>query len=206
MLKLISILCLTASIAWCGHGPERRVSGPLVTVLLEFDQPHSDTSLQVMEKEATSLLTATGVQVKWLLKSELPHDAQFGDLVSFRVRGHCEMDSDPINVDDHGPLAMAYTANGVVLHFGEVECDRVKTAVLRTLNADDLTVRTANDILGRALGRVVAHEMYHILGNEMGHTKDGVTRKSLTANDLTCPRARFSERAADEVWRQYKAD
>jgi hypothetical protein len=175
-----------------------------VTVLLEFDQPHSEASVQAMEQETSSLLKDTGVQIDWRLRSTVAANEQFADLVSLHVRGSCSMDTEPLNDGESGPLAKAYTANGTVLHFGEIECDRVKVVLRRALLSSPCW--QLDYVLGRALGRVVAHEMYHILGNEMGHTQDGVTRKSLTARDLAGYAAFFPSKASQRVSQQYNPD
>lgn len=39
-------------------------------------------------------------------------------------------------------------------------------------------------LLGRALGRVVAHEIYHALARSRYHGQRGVAKRSLTAEDL----------------------
>jgi hypothetical protein len=204
MSKLLAILGLVSSVAWCAQAPRPRRPAVSVTVLLDFDHPHSDVSVLVMEQEASSLLRDTGVQIDWRMRSTVSAGEEFADLVSLHVRGSCSMDTEPLSVDEGGPLAKAYAANGVVLHFGEVECDRVKAVLLRTIEGSPCW--RPDFVLGRALGRVVAHEMYHILGNEMGHTQDGVTRKNLTGRDLAGDAAFFPSKASQRVSQQFGAD
>ena len=42
----------------------------------------------------------------------------------------------------------------------------------------------ADELFGRALGRVVAHELYHMLTNTGKHGKSGIARDSLSAQQL----------------------
>ena len=67
----------------------------------------------------------------------------------------------------------------------EVDCDRLRT-VLRS----DLEGRDASGwslMFGRALGRVLAHEMYHVLAHTAKHGRTGVTKGALSARELTAP-------------------
>jgi hypothetical protein len=38
---------------------------------------------------------------------------------------------------------------------------------------------------GAALAIVIAHEVYHMLGNAKNHTREGLTKKALTASELS---------------------
>ena len=49
----------------------------------------------------------------------------------------------------------------------------------------DLRRRQADKYLGRALGRVLAHELYHILGKTHQHNQDGsVAKEAISAKQL----------------------
>jgi len=40
-------------------------------------------------------------------------------------------------------------------------------------------------MLGRAMGRVLAHELYHIVADTAGHGENGVAQPALSARELT---------------------
>jgi hypothetical protein len=107
-------------------------------------------------------------------------------------------------MDERGPLAFAYSSDGDVLPFGQVECDRVKSSLRHLLAGCDY--QTGDVLLGRALGRVLAHEMYHMLANERKHTKSGVTRESLTAYELTAKHIDLSAKAVDGLRKKHAGD
>lgn len=83
--------------------------------------------------------------------------------------------------DERGPLAMTYSSDGELLHFGEVECDRVRQSLQRVLGKGYPEKRQA--ALGMALGVVMAHEMYHVMANAKSHTGQGITTQSLGRGD-----------------------
>lgn len=153
-----------------------------VTVVLEFDQPYSDVSVAEMEREATAVLKNTGLTFDWKLEARLEPHPEFKSLVVLKMKGSCEMDLIPELIDERGPLGMAYVTDGQVLSFGEIECDRIKQSVQRVLPRGK-SIREER-LYGRALGRVAAHEMVHILHGSTRHSKSGITQASLTADEL----------------------
>src|SRR5713226_9384363 len=93
-----------------------------VTVLLDFDQPHSDDSVRAMRAEAQHLLTGSGIDLDVKLRSEVPANAEFSDVLVFKMTGRCTMDLTPVDLtpvdltpvdpapillDERGPLAEA---------------------------------------------------------------------------------------------------
>ncbi len=202
MFRMLLCLLLTRAVIYCAPGGS--VPANPVTILLDFDKPHSQMSLRAMEAEVSSLMEATGVAVRWQLKSELPPNAEFAELVVIKLTGFCMMETVPMPMDERGPLAFAHSSDGEVLPFGEVECDRVKTSLRRLLVGRDY--RQGDLLLGRALGRVLAHEMYHMLANDRKHTRSGVTRESLTADELIANHIDLAAKAVEEMRKNHHVD
>ena len=88
---------------------------------------------------------------------------------------------------------MTYSVDGQLLSFGEVECDRVRRSVQQAVGKGDPEKHQV--ALGVALARVMAHEMYHMMSNSSVHTKDGVTKESLSARELSQEMLPFSRKA-----------
>lgn len=181
-VRLFSVL-LTAGLV-SAAGLPRDIRAP-VTVVLDFEEPHSDVSLEAMRQEVQRLLGEAGLRVDFRLKRELPAHPDFPDLVLFKMRGSCTMTTwhPGASFDDQRtPLAMTYAENGQLLHFGEVACDRVRESLQRVLGPAN--GRKYESVLGNALGLIMAHEMYHMLANTKAHTKQGVTKQALSAREL----------------------
>ena len=170
-----------------------------ITVLFDFDQVHSQASFEAMKMELRTLMGNTGIAVEPQLKSELRDHAVFPRLVLFKMKGACTMNALPIGAlsDERGPLAMTYTSNGQLLPFGEVECDRVRESLQRTLGRGNPEAKQS--AYGTALGRVVAHEMYHMIAGSKLHTKTGLTKESLSSQELLARRSFFSREADTAV-------
>jgi len=78
-------------------------------------------------------------------------------------------------------LGFTYIMGGEPSPFSNIECDRVRSSLGAQPGRGDLA-------FGRALGRVLAHELHHVIDRTRRHTAAGYTRKSLTAADLVADR------------------
>jgi hypothetical protein len=90
-------------------------------------------------------------------------------------------------LDERGPFAFTHVTNGEILPFAEVACDRVQSSLRAKLAAN-----VSDEVLGRALARVVAHEIYHIIAKTPHHGDEGVARRGLSSGDLIAESAAFS--------------
>ena len=161
------------------------VSSPSpLTVLLEYDKPVSPAISQALQNELASILADSKIHVNLLLRKDISDHSEFNDLVLFRMKGTCSMQAYPVGAlsDERGPLALTHEVNGELLPFGEVECDRVRQSLQRTLGRGNPAKHDTQ--LGIALARVMAHELYHMKAHASTHTKDGVTKAALSSEDL----------------------
>jgi len=179
-----ALVCLLACVSSLRAGSSPRTALP-VTVLLDFEQPHSSASFAALHQELERILKPARLKVDLRIKSEVAPLSEFGELLLFKMKGHCTMDVLPIGalLDERGPLAMTYSVDGQLLSFGEVECDRVRQSVQSVLGRGNPEAHQA--ALGVALARVMAHEMYHMIANSAAHTKNGVTKESLYGRELS---------------------
>jgi hypothetical protein len=163
---------------------------PEVTVIVQADEAFSPQAWQSMEVESKRIAMRAGIRLQFVERSRAAQK-EFENLVVFRMKGRCEMDPFPAMLDERGPFAWAFTADGNVLPFGEVKCERVKDSIKKAMRGSDYS--KADNLLGRALGRVVAHELYHILANTKRHGKDGVARDALSPQQLIADRLDFGD-------------
>jgi hypothetical protein len=99
-----------------------------------------------------------------------------------KFRGACQIDPASDRDPEPGPLAFTHRSDGAILPFSEVECDRVRSSLLSAMPAQD-HVR-ADIIFGRAMARVLAHELYHVLAATETHSRQGVMQRALSGADL----------------------
>ena len=180
MLRLICFCMIAGLAAPLGAGVDR-VSPSVLTVILDFKGPHSSTSLKEMQRESGHILNSSGVRLDWRMLGEAPF-ASYRDLVVMTFKGACEYEPAAPTYDELGPLAMTRTTNGEVQPFGEVDCDRVVSSARTAMSGLDYS--RADLLIGRAMGRVVAHELVHMLTKSTGHGTEGVAKPSLSGKQL----------------------
>jgi hypothetical protein len=99
-----------------------------------------------------------------------------------KLVGHCDMDGPPAYLEP-GPLGWAHEVDGAMLPFSDLACDNLRGAVQSAI-VDGNPFR-GNVLLGRAMGRVLAHELYHIVADTSEHGREGVAQAALSPRELT---------------------
>lgn len=161
-----------------------------VALVFQAGEGLSPSVLAELKAETNRILKRARVSLKFTTRQEAAMNA-YNDLLFFRVKGQCEMDAADQILDERGPLAWSFTEDGRVMPFGEVECTRVKQSIRTVMHGGDFA--RANKLLGRALGRVVAHEIFHMLTGTKHHSDEGVFREALSARQLIAERLDFTD-------------
>jgi hypothetical protein len=183
---LLLALSLTAAAVAAAGTP------PVLTIVLEFQGPYSPRSVDEMRREFQTVMADTGLQFRWKMRSEVGQES-YDNLVVVRFKGKCILRPVGYLYDERGPLAFTYADGSTVLPFSEVACDRVTASVRSAMFGGDYN--HSDLLLGRALGRVVAHELVHILTDSGAHGKTGVEKTALSGSLLIAPTLKLS--AAD---------
>jgi len=161
-------------------GANTRPSSNL-TVVLDFQGARSDRSVTEMEHETEAILKSSGLRLDWRLAADAAHES-FQDLVVVQFKGACKVEPIPFVYDELGPLAFTYSSDGTVQPFTQVSCDKVAAFVRSAMWGDDF--QRADFLFGRALGRVLAHELVHMLTASGQHAHEGVYKPALSGKEL----------------------
>jgi hypothetical protein len=157
-----------------------------VTLVVMPDGRYSGAAIREMVREAAHILEKTGVSLHWHLRE--PAQSVNGLLVVVKLVGCCEMDGPP-SFQMSGPLGWSHEVDGIVLPFGDLACDNIRSAIQSALPAGNQL--RSNILLGRAMGRVLAHELYHIVADTAEHGRDGAAQPALSARELTSGQLEF---------------
>ena len=178
-MRLVTLFALFAALA-LAEG---------ITIVLDFEGRHSEQAVAEMKREFTGILKDAPVTVDWRTRQQAQREA-LANLVVVRCKGTCIFDPVGYLYDERGPMAFTYAAPGEVQPFSDVACDRVNTVLRSALSSSDYS--KGNVLLGRALGRVLAHEFVHMLSASAIHGREGVARESLSGNQLIAPELRLA--------------
>jgi len=170
---------LCAMFAQAADGPPT----PLVGVYLSFDALPESASVEVMKRAVERLLKPAGVALAWRMTDDNVGTETFAGLAVLRFKGRC-LPTAPGPVSGFGEINVLATtdeSHGQVLPYTDVECDQVRKALAY------VPLGSRQRALGMALGRVVAHELYHILANTATHAAQGLAKASQLLPDLVSP-------------------
>jgi hypothetical protein len=155
-----------------------------VTIVLDFQGPHSDRSIAEMKLEFEGIMQESRVAFDFRTKAQAEQES-FANLVVVRFKGKCILEPVGYLYDERGPLAFTFTTNGEVRPYSEVACDKVTASVRSAMWGGDFS--HADLLLGRALARVMAHEVVHILSKSGDHARTGIAKPALSGRQLIAP-------------------
>ena len=172
-------VCATLLAILCAPAPVMAASA--VTLVLQFDQAYSTRSLDAMEREVASIVSESGITVDWRLLTDLhlpspseacgrplPRSMQYGARSAFRRRTRLLR------------LHPYFRRRRASVQRSGVRQDQQ----LDPLGDVEAAMAGADSILGRALGRVLAHELFHMLARTQHHAGEGVTKSALSPAQL----------------------
>lgn len=186
---LIRAFCMAAlaSLAAAGN----------LTIVLEFQDKPPARSVAEMKREFETLFRGSGLTFDWRSREETSGQS-FDNLVVVRFKGKCVLEPVPWLYDERGPLAFTYSTSGAVEPFSEVACDQVAAAARSAMSGSDFA--HADLLFGRALARVLAHELVHMLSKSGAHGREGVARAALSGSSLISPDLRLSPADLERIY------
>ena len=169
-----------------------------ITVVLRNSGSASAKTIAALKDELRTIMRDSGVQLDFHEGNVRPGET-FRELIVVKLTGRCEMDLSPVTFDERGPEGLAFThsSDGNLLPFTVAPCDRVRAAIRTVMWGEDY--RRGDYLLGRALGRVISHEFYHILAKTRSHGRSGIAQHSLSAYQLISDRLRLDRSDANLI-------
>lgn len=163
-----------------------------ITLYARFQQDPPPAILDAIQGELAKVMSPAGLQFKWQLLT--PTRGQVSaELVVVSFRGRCDISS--LTAFRPGPTsgALGWTqiTDGVILPFSNVDCDGVRSLIQTGLLHMEKPFRDA--AYGRAVGRVLAHELYHVFAKTTRHQSHGLGKAAYTSQELLEPVLLFEE-------------
>lgn len=166
---------------------DRAQSGE-VSVYLRGEFETSSSLRAAFTIEVNRLMATLGYRVNW------PYHANNvpGTLILVTAEGSCSTASEASVSPEGKALASTQEVNGNILPFVWLKC-----AELNALLAPELRANRGGqeERYGRALARVLAHEMFHILAQTSHHAESGVAQRAVTARNLLGRQFEFDDEA-----------
>jgi hypothetical protein len=188
--RLLALICMlfvsvsTGRAQFLGSGD--------VAVYLRANAEHSTAALGEMKAELDTLMRSVGVNLHWWDRRK--ESGAYQELVVVELRGVCDA---PHQLPPGRPLlnqsslGSSAVADGQILPFSWVDCG----ALTRFIGPSvvDLPAPQRDFIYGRAMARLAAHELYHVLSRRSGHTQSGIGKAQFATADLLSDHLQFEE-------------
>jgi hypothetical protein len=179
-----------------------------LAVYLTLDPNQAAAPLDTMKRELSGIMESAGYRVVYGDARIPDPNAQFSALVVLELRGACGMPAGIYRMEravaSGASLADTSVSSGVVMPFSRIHCANL-TRLIGPLLADEVAAQR-DYFYGRAMARIAAHELYHVVMGTRAHAREGVAKASFSISDLLDERfdfdraalARLREKAAGE--------
>jgi hypothetical protein len=163
------------------HVPE-----PETVVLLDFLSSASEhfwKSLKT-ELEKPEIEQFLGRQIFWMRREQFRMGMEFPEVLLVSVQGNC-MASEPSDRRTLGPLGWVYVVSAQIQPFAFLNCTRIRQYLAPSMR--QLTTEEQEDKIARAVARIIAHEVTHILTRNSRHACWGLQKPFLSRGELLGP-------------------
>jgi hypothetical protein len=186
-------LYLLLAFPFCAYSElKENKTPPAITVYTQFDQKYSATAMNVMRQELSAIMAPLGLEFTWRDLATSRGNEVSVELVVVTFKGECDTSGDYYSTGETGALGWTHISDGAILPFSDVDCDKIR----RFINAEIKTQEPADRevVYGRAVGRVLAHELYHVFTNTTRHASWGVAKAFYSPKDLVSEKFQFQEK------------
>jgi len=172
-----------------------------LVIFLKSDSVIAPSASTQMKRELGALLQAAAIHVEWRDPSVDQGGSENDYAAVVHLRGSCH----PTEPDTRfqrsasGPftLASSAVADGLILPFGDIDCGALNAFIGPSLwRAPD---KERQLVYARALARLVAHELYHVIAQAHSHARSGIAEPSFTLAELLSDHFEFTESALTEL-------
>jgi len=157
-----------------------------IEIVFDFKTPPEPAVESIMESEIRQILEPAQLNLEFRRLAETDSLETFTKIILVRFQGTCHAgwSIDPVQLNQPGlldlpALGRTEVSGGRVMPFVHIFCNEVRAFV------PTVSRISQEQMYGRALGRVVVHELYHALLSTLEHTHGGIARSVQSARDLT---------------------
>jgi hypothetical protein len=163
----------------------------------EFERQPSTAMMDSIRGETDSIMGRMGIGLEWRELAAARGTEVSAQLAVIRFRGRCEASGISPHRPQPGSLGWTHESDGVILPFGAVDCDRLRSFI--QLDLQGVPAAERDQAFGRAVGRVLAHELYHIFTRSRHHSPGGVGKAEFGVRDLLAAHFVFDEGEAERL-------
>jgi len=187
-----TLLFCVALAALPAHG-ERREAYPVpIALYTHFQHEPPPAVFDALQDEVNSIMAPMDLHFSWHSQSAAHSGVVSVVAVVITFKSACDVFGLTPHSSNPGPLGWTHISDGVILPFAGVDCQAIRAFIQKRLLT--ISAEGREEAYGRALGRVLAHELYHIFANTTRHGTYGVAKSKFTAQELLSPKFQFEGR------------
>lgn len=170
-------------------GEQPGIQPDAIALYLHFQQEPPPQVVSALQSEVESIMAPAGLSFDWrdLATADGGHPSP--ELAVITFKGRCDVSQYRAPLSDPGALGWTHISDGVILPFADIDCDAIHGFLQKELLFEPGESRAG--LFGRAIGRVMAHELYHIFANTRHHGSEGAGRSTYSVRDLLSESFRF---------------
>jgi hypothetical protein len=159
-----------------------------ITLYADFQSEPPKAVADAARDELRRIMKPIGLQFDWQPISESQNHTSV-ELVVVTFQGACDAEAGaPLPVPQVA-LGWTHVSDGVILPFSDIDCAAIRGFVKPQLLK--MTKALQAEAYGRAIGRVLAHELYHVFAGTGQHGAFGVAKAAYTVQELLSRDFRF---------------
>jgi hypothetical protein len=198
--RLLAMLCLLFVILCAARADSGVPASDVLEVYIKGEEGSTPDVLAAMNRELSALMETAGYRVMWRGAADPPSGAGVENLVIVELRGVCmaqfeTMSAKPLTRTV--PLASSSVVDGKVLPFSWIDCTALNRFLTPVASAKPKAEQ--DDLYGRSMARLLAHEFYHVLARTDGHAPAGVAKARFSTADLLADHLDFEPVALDRL-------
>jgi hypothetical protein len=177
-----------AGIIFLTHSPALPAED--IFVLAAFDRQPDTAAIGWMQQETERVFAEAGLTVSWRPGNQMKLMPAGALHVDLQMHGRCRIEPAAVLSAQGGAMGWIESQDGELRPFIEVDCDRILAMVWQ--NRGTLPLPLVVRAFGLALGRVLAHELYHYVTQSAAHHVSDIFRPAMNSRDLMLPEVRFA--------------
>lgn len=160
-----------------------------IALLTAHDHPMVREVSHAMEGELTSLFAGAGSDIAVHADGPFVYLGAPRHVLYVSFRGQCRFTQQTAPRSRGRVLASLAVVDGKIQPLMTVDCDAVAQTIAGRMTGDDL--KNAEFVYGRALARVVAHEIFHWVAHQVNHHHSELFSQGMGARTLLAEMAEF---------------
>ncbi|HEY1343293.1 MAG TPA: hypothetical protein VGF59_37585 [Bryobacteraceae bacterium] len=171
----------------CAHGADE-----VIRIYHRFQHQPPAYVLAAVERELALLMRPVGLELDWRPFASAAGTEVSVELVIVDFEGTCDVGDLRSGGTYSGTLGSTNITDGAIMPYVNIRCDGVRRLVWPDLVLLPPSARAA--AYGRAVARVMAHELYHVFSKSTVHDSSGLAKARFTVRDLLSKRLEFNRK------------